>query len=147
MLSGPSLRRATLGLGVGTLAFGLYPLVFPRRFGATFGLPLADSPAAEVVIRSVSARDVVSGIGLLSAVLHGGRVGPWLLGRALSDGADAVAIALAWLRGARQPRLAFLGFLAVGATVVDLALYRAYRSPAAITSSLLGERPGEPGGP
>jgi uncharacterized protein YjeT (DUF2065 family) len=125
------LRPMTLGLGVGTIVFGLVPFVFPRFFAKAFDLPMTESPAADVVIRSVSARDVISGIGILSAVMHGGRVGPWLLARTLTDATDTLAITIAWLAGARSLRLFALGAIAVGATAVDVVLYLAHKSEAA----------------
>ena len=120
-------RLANLGLGVGTTLFGLVPLVAPRRFAETFGIPMTDGPAADVVVRSVSARDVISGIGIISATLHGGRVTPWILARALADGTDAVAIAIAYRSGARGWRLLLLGAIALGAALGDIVLYRANR--------------------
>jgi hypothetical protein len=95
-----------------------------------FSIPVDGGPAAEIAIRSVSARDVVSGVGILSAVLHGGRLAPWLLGRTLTDGADTVAIGVAALAGARNPRLLVLGAIALGATILDLVLYLSHKSAA-----------------
>ncbi len=102
------LRRLTLTLGVGTVVFGVAPFLFPRQFARLFG---------------IGARDAISGIGILSAVMHGGRVGPWLLGRGLSDGTDILGVTIAWLSGARNPRLLMLGTLAVSATALDTLLY------------------------
>jgi hypothetical protein len=117
----------TLGLGIGTILFGAVPLLFPRTFARFFGIPMTESPAADVVIRSVSARDVVSGVGIVSAVLHGGRLSPWLLARTLTDAADAMAIGIAFASGSRNARLGLLGIFALGATVTDYALYRLNR--------------------
>jgi hypothetical protein len=128
MLSGNVLHRLTVVLGVGTVLFSVFPLILPRPFATVFGIPMDKSPASEVVIRSISARDLVSGIGILSAVLHRGRVAPWLLGRVLVDGADSVGIGLAALAGVRNPRLLLLGAIAVFATVVDLTLYLAHKA-------------------
>jgi hypothetical protein len=133
MLPGENLRRATLFLGVATIAFGAFPLVFPRPFARLFGVPMGKGPAGDVVVRSVSARDVVSGIGILSAVMHGGRLGPWLLARTLIDGADAVAVGIAFASRAGNVRLGLLGLIAGAATVVDYVLYRAQKAVAAPT--------------
>jgi hypothetical protein len=130
MLTDDRLRQLTVGLGVGTLAFGALPLIFPRHFATLFGIPTVGGPASDVVIRSVSARDVVSGIGILSAVLHGGRVAPWLLGRTLTDGADVAAIGIAALSGARGSRLLALGAIAIAATALDLVLYLSHKAAA-----------------
>jgi hypothetical protein len=136
MLSGENLRRATLSLGIATIAFGAYPLVFPRAFARMFGVPLGEGPAGDVVVRSVSARDVVSGIGILSAVLHGGRLGPWLLARTLIDGADTVAVGLAFASRAGNPGLGLLGLIAAAATAVDYVLYRAHKAASVPTPTV-----------
>lgn len=120
----------TLSLGYGTVLFGLAPLIAPRLFGKAAGLPMADSPAADVVIRSVSARDAINGIGIISATIHGGRVAPWILARIVADGTDTLAIGLAWKNGARNPRLLGLGAIALGATILDVLLYLGHKSAA-----------------
>lgn len=126
-LSPRQLRAATVFLAIGTIGFGGVPIVAPRQFAALFGLPAPLGSAGDVPIQSVGARDVVSGIGLLSAAIHRGRVTPWLLGRLLSDATDAVWVLAALVRGARSARLASLGLIAVGAAVVDFTLYRQYQ--------------------
>lgn len=117
------LRNGTLALGVGLIAFSLPALPAPRFFGRLAGLPVPDEPAGTVAVRSVALRDVVMGVGLVSAATHGGRLGPWLLTRMLCDAGDAIAIAIAAARGARSGRLIALGVIAAGATVVDGLLY------------------------
>ena len=124
------LRQLTIGLGLGTIAFGVGPVLAPRWFAEFFGIALPKGGAGESIIRSVGARDAISGVGILSATIHGGRVGPWLLARLLADATDTVWVALAIRGGARSPRLRFLGAVAVGATILDLALYLGHRSAA-----------------
>ena len=67
------------------------------------------------------------GVGLLSAAVHGSRLAPWLMMRALCDGGDAAAIAIAFARGGGNARLAGLGLLALGATAYDAVLWRMAR--------------------
>jgi len=122
------LRSMSVGLALGTLAFGLTPIVAPRAFGRLFGLPMDESPAADIAMRSVGARDAINGIGILSATLHNGRVAPWILARAVADGTDAVGVGVAMLNGARNPRLTLLGVLALGATIVDVVLWIGLKS-------------------
>lgn len=122
------LRQLTLSLGIGTLVVGIAPWIAPRWFARTFGISKDGSPAIDVAIRSVSARDAINGIGILSATIHGGRVAPWILARALSDGTDTVAIGIAWTAGARDPRLFALGAIAFGATALDVVLYVAHKT-------------------
>jgi hypothetical protein len=135
LASGQILRQQTLALGIGTVAVGVLPFLAPRIFARAFGLLDGEGPSADIAIRSVSARDAINGIGILSATLHGGRVAPWILARALADGTDTLAIGLAWKSGARNPRLLALGAIALGATIVDVLLYlghkRAARTPQA----------------
>jgi len=116
-------RQIAALLGLGSLAFGVFPLVAPRQFGEIFGIEGAERPTVLAAVRSVGVRDAVLGIGLWSAATHGGRYAPWLLARALSDAGDAIAVALALRGGARSPRFLLLGGLAVGASLVGAILY------------------------
>lgn len=124
-LPSPNPRRGAAALGLGVLAFGVLPLVLPRQFARLFGFPELTGSTASV-FRSVGAREVVMGMGLWSASAHGGNYAPWLLARLLVDGGDTLAIGLAAggnQTGARHPRFLALGAVALGATVVDGALY------------------------
>ncbi len=115
-------RRLAAGMGIAITVFGAAPLLAPRSFGRIFGLK-SSGPAEVSVVRSVGGRDVVMGLGLWSAAAHGGRYAPWLLGRLLTDGGDAVATGIAAAQGARGPRFLALGGLALAATAADAALY------------------------
>lgn len=134
MMTRDLLQKLTIGLSIGTTIFGVAPMFFPRKFAEIFGLPATDNPASDIAFSSVGARDAINGIGIFSATIHGGRVAPWLLARAVADGTDALAIGLAWRAGARNSRLLLLGALALGATVVDIVLYRAHRGSVATES-------------
>ena len=120
-------RRATMALGVATTLFGLVPVVAPRVFARAFGIPAGRDPASSTTIRSVGLRDVVTGVGLCSAALHGGRLPPWLLTRLLVDAGDAAVVALALASGSRDRRLGTLGILASGAAAIDALLWQAAR--------------------
>ena len=119
-------RRAALGLGLATLAFGIPPLVAPRRFARMFGFTEPDAGTASMM-RSLGVRDVVMGMGLWSAAAHDGNFAPWLLARTLTDGGDALAIGWAAGAGWRNWRFLGLGALALGATALDATLYAAAR--------------------
>lgn len=127
------LRQLTLALGATTTGFGLVGYLFPDWLVRAFGLSSEKAPTAEVLVRSVCARDAVSGLGILSATWHGGRVAPWLLARLLADVGDAVAVSLAVVRGARNLRLLALGALAVGAALADFLLYTSHRATAGVS--------------
>src|SRR5438270_5135956 len=93
-------RRATSALGVATLVFGLAPAVAPGYFARLVGIaPVETGPATLSFIRSIGIRDAVMGIGLLSAAMHGGKLGPWLMARTLMDLGDTVSVSLAFARG------------------------------------------------
>ncbi len=125
-----TLRPLVAALGLGTLAFGMLPILAPRQFAHLFGHPAPD-PAVTSMMRSLGVRDAVMGIGLWSAATHGGRYAPWLLARLLTDAGDTASVALAVATGARRPRFLALGGLALGATAADAAMYWAARQLAA----------------
>lgn len=116
-------KDGAVALGLTSAALGLISVLAPRWFVRAVGLPIAREAAGDVVVRSVGARDAIIGLGIWSAATHGGNLAPWLLARGVADAADAASIALAWQRGARNPRLLGLGALALAAVVVDATLY------------------------
>ena len=121
------LRQLSALLGLVAAAFGALPAVAPRFFGRLFGIEARRQPALEATVRSVGVRDVVLGLGLWSAAVHGGKLGPWLLGRALSDTGDTLATLIAIGQGARNPRFRALSLLALGASLVGSSLWLASR--------------------
>ena len=122
-------RPIVAALGIGTLIFGVAPVLAPRQFARLFGFPAPDLAVASM-IRSLGVRDVVMGLGLWSAAAHHGKFAPWLLARTLTDGGDALAISLAASSGYRPPRFLALGALALGAAGGDTALYWTTRQSA-----------------
>ena len=141
-----TIRRLTQALGIGVAAFGVLPILAPRRFAALAGFAPPDHGTDEALYRSVGARDVALGIGILGAASgvgsgagadgadgargEGDRVALWVLARLLCDAGDAVALAVAIRRGERDPRLLALTGLAVVATgysAVLLGLIRRQR--------------------
>jgi hypothetical protein len=126
VISDRQLRQVAAGLGLATALFGMTPIVLPQQFARLFGFSTPD-PATASLMRSLGVRDAVAGMGLWSAAAHGGKYTPWLLGRLLTDGGDALAITLAAARGERNPRFLMLGALALGAALFDAGLYLAAR--------------------
>jgi hypothetical protein len=120
-------EKGTLLFGLGLALFSAPILVAPRALGRLGGITVADESAASVM-RSVAARDLVMGVGLVSAAWHRSRLAPWLLMRTLCDGGDVVAVALAFLRGGGNARLGGLGLVALTATVYDLLMWRLARA-------------------
>ncbi|HZS02064.1 MAG TPA: DUF4267 domain-containing protein [Chloroflexota bacterium] len=119
------LRHLATALGAGTTVFGIWPALAPRGFARTFGLPTDGGPGALAAIRSVGVRDTVTGMGLCSAAMHGGKYAPWLLSRLLVDAGDVLVMALACRQQRSNREMAVLGLLALGAAGVDALLWRA----------------------
>jgi hypothetical protein len=117
------LRTLTAALGVGSIAFGAAPIVAPRLFGRLFGIEAVERPQVATVIRSVGARDLAVGYGLVSAATTGLPVAPWLLARLICDGVDTIACVLAIRNGARNPRFLTLTGFAAGAAAGGALLY------------------------
>jgi hypothetical protein len=130
MVTEKQARSLAAGMGLTMVAFGALPTVTPGAFARLFGFPRPDAQGA-AMMRSLGLRDVVMGIGLWSAAAHGGRYQPLLLARALTDGGDTLAVALAVAQGKRDPRFIALGALALGAALGETALYVATRATAA----------------
>ena len=115
-----TIRRLTQALGIGVAAFGVLPILTPRRFAALAGFASPDHATDEALYRSVGVRDVALGLGILGAAAGASgtrdeveRVAPWVLARLLCDAGDAAALAVAIRRGERDPRLLALTGLAV----------------------------------
>jgi Domain of unknown function (DUF4267) len=125
-----ALRYLVTALGAGTTVFGIWPALAPRSFARAFGLPTDGGPAALAAVRSVGVRDAVSGVGLCSAAMHGGKYAPWLLSRLLVDAGDAIIVAVACAQGGGNRQMGALGALALGAACIDLALWQAARRAA-----------------
>ncbi|HLH21132.1 MAG TPA: DUF4267 domain-containing protein [Chloroflexota bacterium] len=117
------LRYLATALGAGTTAFGIWPALAPGAFARTFGLPMEGGAGALAALRSVGVRDAVTGVGLMSAALHGGKYAPWLLTRLLVDAGDALIMARTDMEEGASARRRALGFLALGAAAIDGLLW------------------------
>ena len=126
-LDEPRLRTLATTLGVVSIGIGGMLTLAPRLSGRLFGLAIGCEPTAPIMFRAAGLRDVVVNAGLISAARHGGNYAPWLLARALSDAGDVLAVLLAALAGARNPRTYGLGAVALVHTTVDVLLLRAAR--------------------
>ncbi|MBV9602226.1 MAG: DUF4267 domain-containing protein [Chloroflexi bacterium] len=126
-----SLVALSKALGVGTVLFGFAPLVAPRFFGRLLGINAASDPTVATAIRSVGARDLVIGVGLLRALQRqdSQAVSDWLLARFACDAGDTLGVSIAVAEGARSGSFVALGGLALGAAVVGGALRLRWRSP------------------
>src|SRR5688572_32400680 len=105
----PTTQRLTQALGIGVAAFGVLPILAPRRLAALAGFAAPDRATDEALYRSVGVRDVALGIGILGAASgapaaagargEAERVAPWVLARLLCDAGDAAALTVAIRRG------------------------------------------------
>ena len=129
-------RLRTLATILGWVSIGIGGMLAlaPRLSGRLYGLPIGREPTAPVMFRAAGARDVVVNVGLISAAQHGGNYTPWVLARALSDGADVLAVLLTVGAGARDPRTFGLGALPLLHTTRDVLLWRAARRAGAPTT-------------
>jgi hypothetical protein len=116
------IRALIRAFGLGTLLFGIGPTLAPRWFGRLFDLPVSSDERLLVMVRSVGVRDATIGLGLLLAAQSPAARSPWLTARIAADAGDTLAVGLAVLRGARQPRFVALGALALSATLTGVGL-------------------------
>jgi hypothetical protein len=120
-------RRVAAGLGIFSIGLGLLELLAPRRLARLIGLEPAHVPrwlrlggtsrldpseTRALVLRGLGARDVVSGIGILTRP----RPAAWLWSRVAGDlmNLSLLGLAFTWRR-ADRPRL-------IGATAAVLAV-------------------------
>lgn len=106
-------------LGIGRIVIGAALTLAPRRTGRGWLGDIAMQPGAAVAVRSLGARDIAIGAGLVRALDTGADTKPWLLASAAADAADAIGTLIAWKHLARRGRLVTLA-MATGATVVGL---------------------------
>jgi hypothetical protein len=110
--------RLAQALGLGAVAFGVLPFVSPRLFASLVGFTAPERPTDEAAYRSVGARDIAVGIGILGAASgpatldRMARLAPWVLARLICDAGDTAALALVIRGGERDPRLLALTGLA-----------------------------------
>jgi hypothetical protein len=114
-LAGPGLQA----LGLGTVVFGIGPLVEPRLFCRLFGVPFEpERSGAAMPIRAVGWRDLVNGLGLLFDGKHRRQ---WLWLRFAFDAGDVVTTVTS-LRPREDLKPLRLTLLAAGATLFDAVL-------------------------
>jgi hypothetical protein len=109
-----SAHEVARGLGWFSIGLGLAEIFLPRQLTRTLGMRRQDG-----LVRAYGTREIVNGIGLLSAK----RPAPWLWGRVGGDVLDLATLATGsrplLSRHRRNARLAYAAF--AGITVLDLA--------------------------
>jgi hypothetical protein len=111
--------RMAGGLGWFSIALGLMEVAAAGPLARGLGLR-----GQETLLRAFGLREIVNGVGLLTAA---DRL-PWMQGRIAGDALD-IATLLALARRSRNPGAVALGFAAVlGVTMLDLVCAEALRS-------------------
>lgn len=108
-------------LAIGRIVIGGALAVLPGRAGGGWLGELAQQPVTALAVRSLGARDMAIGAGLMRALDTGATARPWLLASAASDAADAIGTVIAWKHLPGRGRILTL-VLASGATAVGLRL-------------------------
>ncbi len=132
-------KQLSQGLGWFSIGLGLAELISPRRVAKTIGLS-----NHQHVLRTMGAREIASGLGILS----GRRPGAWLWSRVAGDALDLGLLSSA-LRSHRNDRRRVIGAMAAVAGVAALDLLATVGQSKEDTANLrerdgVGRLPGEP---
>lgn len=103
-------------LGWFSIGLGVVELVAARRVGRAVGLG-----GRAGLVRAYGAREIATGIGLLS----GSKPAPWLWGRVAGDALDLATLGAAAAAGPRRGRALLATAAVAGVTAVDLLCTRA----------------------
>jgi uncharacterized membrane protein len=125
-------QKRARSLGLFSLGLGLAQVLAPAAVAKLIGLP--NKPGARLVLRVIGARELVSGLGLLSWP----EPGAWAWGRLAGDVMDLALLgdALTSSRTAR-PRIAAAAAVVAGAAAVDaVSAARLSRGPHRLTAPI-----------
>jgi hypothetical protein len=90
-------RQIAEAIAVGRIAIGVVALVAPTvPLRPWVGRDFAWQPRAKLLARSLGARDLALGIGVMLALRHKAPVRGWVEGAGLADAGDALATLLAF---------------------------------------------------
>jgi len=106
-------------IGVGA-AFLLLPAAATRPLVG----PDAERPAAKMLARGLGIRDVILGVGLLRATARKESLRAWQVGASVADGADALAMLVAFRQLRRFGRSAAIAAAATSAVLGGYASTR-----------------------
>jgi uncharacterized membrane protein len=107
------------GLGWFSIGLGLAELAAPRSVAQLIGVP--DDDRSRAVLRAYGAREIATGIGILSSRPHPG----WLWARVAGDALDLATLAAAMRRdGVAGSQIASAMASVVGVMVADVAAAR-----------------------
>jgi hypothetical protein len=116
-----SAQQQAAAMAWGRVALGTALVLAPRPAGRPWFGSDVDRPAGTLLVRSLGARDLALGVGVLLALRHGTPVRGWVEGGVLADGADLVGALLAFRH---LPKWGRLGIVAAagGAAVLGRAI-------------------------
>lgn len=90
-------RQIAEAIAVGRIAIGIVALVAPTvPLRPWVGRDFAWQPRAKLLARSLGARDLALGVGVMLALRHKAPVRGWVEGAALADAGDTLATLLAF---------------------------------------------------
>jgi hypothetical protein len=126
----PLLQRGAVAVAAGRVALGLTALAWPVVPARPWVGAAADDLAVRVFGRALGARDLVLGLGALSALQRlaedPGPAGAWVVAGALSDALDVAASVQSWRDLPRQGRW-LVAASAGGAALIGVAAAWAMR--------------------
>jgi hypothetical protein len=106
-------RRLVETMAWGRIAIGVTALVAPTLLLRPWvGREFAWEPRAKLLARSLGARDLALGIGVIQALRHDGPVRGWVEGSGLADAGDCLSTLLAFGKLPKSAR--WLVLLAAG---------------------------------
>jgi hypothetical protein len=123
-------RQGAAALAAGRVVIGLVAIAWPSVSARPWVGEASDDVAARVLGRALGARDIVLGLGALTALPRSqsagaGQAGAWVAAGALSDALDTVATLAAWPelpRGSRWLVAVAAGGAALAGAACALAL-------------------------
>jgi hypothetical protein len=115
-------RQIAEAIAVGRIAIGIVALVAPAvPLRPWVGRDFAWQPRAKLLSRSLGARDVALGVGVMLALRHKGPVRGWVEGAGLADAGDALATLLAFPKLPKSGRWLVLASAAGAAAAARFA--------------------------
>lgn len=121
--------KISMLLAVGRVATGAALIASPRRLGGLWLGDAAASPATQLAVRALGARDITLGVGALRALGDERRLRRWIAAGAVCDLVDAggalATPSTALPAGARQGTVAMGGGAALAGALTHRVLRRA----------------------
>jgi hypothetical protein len=115
-------RQLAEAIAIGRIAIGIAALVAPAvPMRPWVGRDFAWQPRAKLLSRSLGARDLALGVGVMLALRHKAPVRGWVEGAALADAGDALATLLAFPKLPKSGRWLVLASAVGAAAAARLA--------------------------